>query len=515
MNIDKVVTLEDIQLLIEDAHKAPINENGSSDMWDMLPRIPYKYLPDELKQVADKITVELAKKFLYECYPVGHFDKEAADPQLIQQALHNARYLVESTDLTPPEKTCNANVDKAIYDGWQPVSLIGSDLVEAWEKTIKGKTAKKSAEKKSMSANARLAIARGLAEERGAIITTDGHVSSFSSDLFVNAFTSKNIYKLPDGTDKNKVFDNNGLLNTLAQPTDELQSLEEIHTAFLMTACEYVRLTEDDGSHTFKMYLPGLDLDGRTHSKERSKNTPAVRSEARINYIKNAAAPFDPLVGYTPNGSFYRVLALLEYDAESETATFAAPYIFKIKEMAEDERPHHSAYNKLFHADIINEPNKAAVELANRLLNGVLRLGNTPDVQRNKKRFMREHERQISLFDNEDMAAMGVDNKKITYRIKYTSLLEDCPQLTHILQEILDSDSKTKYQAYNSKLKQTFEQAYRIIMEKSDAPTYYEKFTLPGKYDKKGKLLKYITPTKSTLNSTLIIKHYGKRNAAS
>lgn len=138
MNIDSILSIKDIQLLIEDAHKAPVNEDGSSNMWDLLPKIPYDCLPDELKKEADSvINIESAKRFLYECYPVGHFDKLAADPtkfnEQIQQALHAARYLVESTDLTPPAKTGVEAVDKANYEDWQPVSLIGGDFLKAWQ----------------------------------------------------------------------------------------------------------------------------------------------------------------------------------------------------------------------------------------------------------------------------------------------------------------------------------------------------------------------------------------------
>lgn len=388
---------------------------------------------------------------------------------------------------------------------------VGFDIVcEEYERLYGEKPTE--ADTQNLSKNTQRAIARGIAEERGAILSLNGHVASFSSEQFWQAFTLNNIFMLPAKADPKKIFDNNGQLDTLAQPTKELQSLEKIHTAFLMTALECVRNTEDDGSHTFSVYLPGLKLDGRTHSKERSKNTPAVRGKARLNFLINAATPFDSLVGKTPNGSFYRVLSFQEYNAESETAIFSAPYLFKLKEMAEGERPHHSAYNRLFHDTIISEPNKAAVELANRILNGVLNRGMTPDVNTGRK-VKKENENQISIFDNENMAAAGVDNKKITYRVKYSRLIEDCPQLNEILQEILANDSKTKWQTYNSKLKQTFEQAYRIIMEKSDAPTYYEKFKLPGRFKTARGERKYVydVPTKSTLNSKLIVSHYGKR----
>ena len=319
---------------------------------------------------------------------------------------------------------------------------------------------------------------------------------------------------------ESKLFDDNGALNTLAVRTNDLQSLKEINTQFLMAALEYVRLTEDDGTHTFSIYLPGagndLKIDGRGHSKDRSKNTPAARGQARLNFIYESAAPFDRFVGQTPNGGIYRVLSFQSYDPESETVTFSAPYLFKLKEMAETQRPHHSVYNKLFHGDIMTEPNKAAVELANRILNGVLIRGITPDAATGRK-VKKENPDQISIFDNEEMAASGVDNKKITYRVKYSTIIKECPQINGILQEILESDSKTKWQAYNSKLKQTFEAAYRIIMEKSDAQQEYENFKLPGRYKTVKNVRKYVfdVPTKSTLNSKLIISHYGRKNHTS
>ena len=371
------------------------------------------------------------------------------------------------------------------------------------------------------TAQARLAAARDKAEEKGAITSLHGHVSSFSSDNFLNSFTAKYIFRLPDKADTKAqgTFDDNGKLNTLAVPAKDLQSLGEIHTQFLMAACEYVRQTEDDGSHTFSVYLPGagsdLKIDARGYSQKREKQTPAMRGEARLKRMLDIADPFDRLVGKTPDGGIYRVLSFQSYDPESETVTFSAPYLFKLKEMAESERPHHSVYNKLFHGDIMTEPNKAAVELANRILNGVLIRGITPDVATGRK-VKKENDNQISIFDNEEMAASGVDNKKITYRVKYSTLISECPQLHGILQEILESDSKTKWQAYNSKLKQTFEQAYRIIMEKSDAQQEYENFKLPGRYKTVRGERKYVfdIPTKSTLNSKLIVTHYGRRKPA-
>lgn len=132
------MTLKEIKKQIEAAHAAPINPDGTSEYWDLLPRVYYADLPAKLQKEADKITTDTAKRFLFECYPVGTLDSVAADQtafsEKIAEALHAARYLIESTDLTPPKPTGNAAVDAANIEAYSPVSLIGADFVAAWEK---------------------------------------------------------------------------------------------------------------------------------------------------------------------------------------------------------------------------------------------------------------------------------------------------------------------------------------------------------------------------------------------
>ena len=144
------MTLKEIQKQIDAAHAAYEAEKTGADgrfnadavftLWEKLPRVYYKDLPAKLKKAADKITTDKARRFLYECYPVGTLDEIAADPaafnEKIQTALHEARYLIESTDLTPPKPTGNATVDAATLEAYNPLSLIGADFVAAWESVI-------------------------------------------------------------------------------------------------------------------------------------------------------------------------------------------------------------------------------------------------------------------------------------------------------------------------------------------------------------------------------------------
>ena len=142
------MTLKEIKAQIDAAHAAyeankanadgSYNAEAAGTLWDSLPRVYYADLPAKLKKEADKITTDKARRFLYECYPVGTLDDVAADQtafnEKIAEALRAARYLIESTDLTPPKPTGNAAVDAASLEAFSPVSLIGADFVEAWEK---------------------------------------------------------------------------------------------------------------------------------------------------------------------------------------------------------------------------------------------------------------------------------------------------------------------------------------------------------------------------------------------
>lgn len=149
------MTLKEIKRQIDAAHAAyeaskanadgSYNADAAGALWDSLPRVYYADLPAKLKKEADKITTDKARRFLYECYPVGTLDDVAADQtafnEKLTEALHAARYLIESTDLTPPKKTGNAAVDAAQLEAFSPVSLIGADFVTAWEKVSGFKTA--------------------------------------------------------------------------------------------------------------------------------------------------------------------------------------------------------------------------------------------------------------------------------------------------------------------------------------------------------------------------------------
>ena len=528
------MTLKEIQDMIDavnaeyEASKANADGSYNADTagkyWESLPRIAYSELPAELQAVADEITSEGAKTFLLENYisyhPDGDLSRYEADPALfdrtITEALHAARYEVTSTDTTI-KATGNPAVDEAIRQD-RPVSLYANDFMAAWDKVTQEKASPRSA-----------------AVEKGALMTIGGRIASYSTDDLKDALNAYSIYRLPSNVDRKQAFDDTGKLNALMLQDKPLEGLTQIHTAFLMAVVQAVSLAQiDDGDNTISFYLPAicrdLRIDPRTYSSKRKAGQDYA--EMRLVAMLDIITPFDPFVGRTPDGNFYRVLTFVSYDKGSEIMTISTPYFYRLKAIAEQRATgqKHPQLNRLMHSSVVNEPNRAAVELANRILTGIVTRG------------VRADYRTYNYDTGSQTDDTPAPSKTVTYKVKYQTLIDDCPQLKNELDKIINGkgkaereaeekakkenreataeeikqarakDKKTIPQRVNKKLKDVFTAAFRIIAEKSDAPARYLDFTLPTTTRTvKGKKSKaYDVPTKSTLARCMVITHRGR-----
>lgn len=525
------------------------NADAAGKYWESLPRIAYSDLPPELQAVANEITVEAAKAFLLEShklyYPDGDLSRYEADPALfdrtITEALHSARYEVKDTDTTL-KVTGNPKVDEAIRQN-RPVSLYANDFMTAWNKVTQEKASPRSA-----------------AIEKGALMTIGGRIASYSTDDLKDALNAYSIYKLPPSVDRKQAFDDTGELDALTLQDKPLERLTEIHTAFLMAVVQAVSLAQiDDRDNTISFYLPAicreLRIDPRAYSSKRKAGQDYAYM--RFNAMLEMINPFDALVGRTPDGSFYRVLSFGGYDKGSETLTISTPYLYRLKAIAEQRASgqNHPQLNRLLHSTVVNEPNRAAVELANRILTGIVTRGVRADYRTYKAepriakktvtRTGKDGQRTTTtmVYDTDSQADnTPAPSKTVTYKVKYQTLIDDCPQLKCELDEITtgkgkaekdleeqakaehrtasaeeikkarEKDKKTIPQRYNKKLKDVFTAAFRIIAEKSDAPARYLDFAIPmTTRTVKGKKSKvYDVPTKSTLSRYMVITHKGR-----
>ena len=395
---------------------------------------------------------------------------------------------------------------------------------------------------------------RSAAIEKGALMTICGRIASYSTDYLKDALNAYSIYRLPSNVDRKQAFDDTGKLNALMLQDKPLEGLTQIHTAFLMAVVQAVSLAQiDDGDNTISFYLPAicrdLRIDPRTYSSKRKAGKDYA--EMRLAAMLDMITPFDPLVGRTPDGSFYRVLTFESYDKGSDTMTISTPYLYRLKAIAEQRATgqKHPQLNRLMHSSVVNEPNRAAVELANRILTGIVTRGVRADYRTYKAepkvakktvtRTSKDGQRTTTttVYDTDSQPDDApAPTKTVTYKVKYQTLIDDCPQLKSELDEIIngkgkaereaeernasaeeikkarEKDKKTIPQRVNKKLKDVFTAAFRIIAEKSDAPARYLDFTLPTTTSTvKGKKSKaYDVPTKSTLARYMVITHRGR-----
>jgi hypothetical protein len=378
-------------------------------------------------------------------------------------------------------------------------------------------------------------------------MTIGGHIASYSADDLKDALNAYSIWRLPSTVDHKRAFDSTGKLDELMLQDQKLEGLTEIHTAFLMAVVQAVSLAQiDDGGDTIAFYLPAicreLKIDPRTYSsKRRAGNNYA---EMRLHAVLEMIMPFDPLVGRTPDGSYYRVLTFKSYDKNSDTITISTPYLYRLKAIYEQREIEGPQLNRLLHSDVANEPNRAAVELANRILTGIVTRGTQTYKQEPKvakKTITRtdkggQRTKTTTVYDTGGQTDDAPTPPQTVYRVKYQTLINDCPQFKRELDEITagkgkaereaeergasaeeierarEKDRKTIPQRYNKKLKDVFTAAFRIIAKKSDAPARYLDFSLPTTTRKiKGKEIKvYDVPTKSTISRNLIITHKGR-----
>ena len=322
-----------------------------------------------------------------------------------------------------------------------------------------------------------------------------------STKLTEKLFTPEHIEFLPEEQNQYTV-EENGQITLFQQSKNEIEELHAQVIGILFAIFINQAEEKDDAeepqnraeSQTISFYAPDFcrkaGIDPREYSAKRDKSTSI--KDLRWHAIVKRLKPLETVMGKSLDGVWYRILTIESYDREREIIKVRMPYLSKIYEIltVKTLEEKHGQINTLFSSTVINEPNSAAFELANYLLNQLLQLGN-----------------------------YGKDRHGIIrYNTKYTTLISNCPQLQRALDKIqTEGNATTRTQAYNAKLKQTFEAAYRIIYTKSDAQDFFIDFQINGVKSwkttaKNGRNVppNFRIPTKTQINDKLVITHRGK-----
>lgn len=266
----------------------------------------------------------------------------------------------------------------------------------------------------------------------------------------------------------------------------------DINVPFLEGLFNAVLINYISGDKTgrTKVYFPDLakelGLDFRREKKADGKKGES-RKEARQREMQRFIMQTNQIYGTIPGKNGYvKLFNTPWFDPETECLEFESPYMMELininmahEQQAIDSGRHVYEWKcYLMHSNAANERNKAAVEMAQRVLVGVQQRGTSRPDSRLKPY-------QGSRLEDKDV---------FTWHISCKGLIIDCPQVKDQLERQKSNSGKTMV------LNRAFTAMYKILRTKSDLFDYYMDASITE-----------IIPTYSTLNDCFIyVRHYGK-----
>jgi len=490
--------ISEIKAQLKVAAAAPIEKDGTSKWWNLLPRIPFPELPNRYKQlVRERFTAGNIRAFLIECYSSPDFEKAVAsmttDEREILPLPADSYISFETMTADIPENMLDKIIIKArnsaIYtiEALDEPMLYGDHACAAFETALDEYRAanSKPAEKKTRRT-----------------VQQAAELSKFVSAGYYQLNISDPQYKHSLTTQKNKTayiaivdpaaFDgltiadgflrlDNATMGRIKRYTKgKYEDISEIDLPLLVQCYTAAfKSIHSYGEHTVTVYTPQF-------FKEMGIDTHGEKSADMMRKI----AAFSDLWGFLGHdGTMAKVFDLIQIDAQQQTMTFAAPYMLRIWEKLDEknhierntkqgalisyDRPYH---NNLVHSSIASERNKPAVELVYLITSGILQRGFIPDA----KTYNRKQTKNIS-------------QGAITYSVTFRTLLNNAPLLRSRIATYKTAADK------NRALRRAFEKAYSLLKTKTDAQQYFYNLKWQD-----------AIPTMTTLDGVLTFTHEGK-----
>lgn len=187
--------------------------------------------------------------------------------------------------------------------------------------------------------------------------------------------------------------------------------------------------------------------------------------------------------------SFSRAFVILDVDKKTQQATFSMPYLNRLLSAIEQDTKrvkkvkggtveyNNPAFSWLIRPTIAKVRNKPAVAIVRRLVAGLQERGAKPDIEL--------HKGEGYNFSISDAAL-------ITYRISYSTIIEDIP----LLNDKLESASNNNK---NTLLKRAFSPVAELLEKETDVYRYYKDLKV-----------EIYPPTCRTLKQKITITHRGK-----
>ena len=478
----------------------------SQRAWGGLPRMPYKELPASLqKNARERFTAEVLRAFLHNCYSSQEFEAEVlnmTDEQREALPMPPESYVSFETITAgiPAEdldalliRTRNTATYTVEYEApGQPAPMLyGNFATEAFETVIEAYRERQ--EEKHKQEQAREQGQKPQRPQRAENLVSGGFYQYVISDKkYQHGLTTQqnkyayialmqpDFFNLLDFKDGTFIYDGEtaGIVKKYSKGKyTDVQELDIPLLTQIYTAAVRANIRHD--AYTITVSLPQFF---REMGVEVQKgNAPDIMEKLHS---------FEQCVGIMPGTqTISKLFTVIDLDMKNQTMTFAVPYIMRLYEVLEDrnhiekttrkgelidyKQPYH---NMLVHSSIVKERNKTAVELVYLMTTGLLQRGYTPDVQTYRKK---------------DAKTQYPD--RITYSVRFRTLINDAPLLRKRIQSYKDAKDK------NRALRRAFEKAYQLLKSKTDAGDWF----INLQYND-------VIPTMTTLDDELVFTHDGR-----
>lgn len=364
---------------------------------------------------------------------------------------------------------------------------------------------------------------RENAAQKGAImeLRNDGTLPVFSEKTLWNAFAPGRISQMgklaPDAINKKtgrveKIKLEEGDILPLTAANISYKAFMLLNAITANSVENYREYLVSGGAIRFyvKGVLDQLEVDARIHGDpqqieldpqqiELDRYTRNRKTTGAL-YLEEQLKPLLLFVGTTPDGSRYSVLNYEGYDIESDTMTIRSPYLFQLWKATQTAFVERKKGKEQRIADG-KKPLKA--DLKPLELNTLF-----------KRSAYKEDDTvlEIATFITNVLLNAGKGAHKT--KIKYRTLINNCPRLRERLKELDDLPKDTKGKKgnkinktaqYNSALRK-IARAYTLIMtpDKCDALKHFEFIEFSPTKEKGGRR-EFVPPTKSTLDGEIYI----------
>ena len=506
----EIVKLQEIKTCLADLAQMQIGENMaqySQRVFDNLPRMPFKKLPLSLQRIVrERFTPDILLDFLRTCYAPQEAERVIKD--MVKQGAITMDTKDEQHYLSFETITAGIPADAmedillrarntAIYTveyeapGQPAPMLYGNHAQEAFEKAIdayrerledkqKQKQAKDQGKKLPQTQRAGNLVSAGFYQY---VISDKKYEHGLSTQQNKNAYIAlmdAEFFERMDFSDGTLTFDKEtaGIVKQYKKGkyTDiidlDFPLLKQIYTAAVKSNIRHDAFTITVSLPRF-FHEMGIEMS--------KGNAPDIMAKLHS---------FEYCVGIMPGmQTISKLFSIIDLDIKNQTMTFAVPYIMRLLETLDEKnhierktrqgelidyrKPYH---NTLVHSSIAKERNQTAVELGYLITNGLLQRGYVPDIQTYKWK-----------------NAKTKYPERITYSIRFSTLINDAPLLRGRIQSYQNTADK------NKALRRAFEKAYQLLQQNTDAGEWF----INLRYSE-------IIPTMTTLEDELTFTHEGK-----